>query len=81
MSGNWQPIATAPKSGEVLLRVKIRAGIPGGFLVGHYMAGGYCIEGHPAIDSGWYFWNGCMFDRAAEPTHWMPLPPFPEEVT
>lgn len=74
----WQPIETAPKNGrEVLLAVKSRAGIPGCCLVGHYQRGGHCIEDHPPIDEGWYFWNGLMFDRAAEPTHWMPLPTLP----
>lgn len=69
------PMETAPKDGsEVLLRVKHRAGIPGKFLVGHYVPGGHCIEDHPPVASGWYFWNGCMFDRAAEPINWIPLP-------
>lgn len=71
----WQNMDTAPKDGtEVLLRVKMRAGIPNGHLVGHYMAGGHCIEDHPPIDAGWYFWNGCMFDNAAVPFEWHPLP-------
>lgn len=74
----WQPIETAPKDGgEMLLRVKMRAGIRGKTLVGHYMPGGHCIEDHPPIAAGWYFWNGLMFDKAAEPTHWMPLPEGP----
>lgn len=74
MSG-WQPIDTAPKDGrEVLLRVELRAGIPGKMLVGHYMQGGHCVEDHPPIEQGWYFWNGCNFDRAAKPLFWMPLP-------
>jgi len=72
--GEWQPIETAPKKGEVLLKVKLRAGVPGKCLVGHWMSGGHCIEDHPPIDAGWYFWNGGMFDRAAEPTHWAQLP-------
>lgn len=71
----WRPIETAPKDGrEVLLAVAKRAGIPDKMLVGHYMPGGHCIEDHPAIDEGWYFWNGHMFDRASKPTHWQPLP-------
>jgi hypothetical protein len=71
----WQSIETAPLDGrEVLLRVKVRAGIRGKCLVGHFMQGGHCIEDHPAIARGWYFWNGRMFDEAAEPTHWMELP-------
>jgi hypothetical protein len=69
------PMDIAPKDGtEILLQVKLRAGISNRFLVGHYMPGGYCIEDHPAIDAGWYFWNGCMFDRAAEPIRWWHLP-------
>ncbi len=75
MTTPWQPMATAPKDGrEVLLQVAYRAGIPGKCLVGHWQRGGLCIEDQPAIDAGWYFWNGLMFDKAAEPTRWLPLP-------
>lgn len=71
----YRPMETAPKDGrEVLLLVKSRAGIRGRQLVGHYLPGGFTIEDHPAIAGGWYFWNGCMFDRAAEPIGWAPLP-------
>jgi hypothetical protein len=74
----WKSMESAPKDGtEVLLLVKARAGIRGKCLVGHWMPGGYCIEDHPAIDEGWYFWNGCMFDLASVPLLWMPLPPAP----
>ena len=66
---------TAPRDGtEVLLKVESRAGISGKCLVGHWMPGGHCIEDHPEIAAGWYFWNGRMFDKASKPTHWMPLP-------
>lgn len=72
----WQPMETAPKNGtEILIEVEWRAGIRGKCLVGHYMAGGNCIEDHPPIDAGWYFWNGCTFDRAAKPVRWMHIPP------
>lgn len=75
----YRPMETAPKDGrEVLLLVKLRAGIRGRQLVGHYLPGGFTIEDHPAIAGGWYFWNGCMFDRAAEPIGWAPLPVIPE---
>lgn len=70
----WQPMATAPKDRELILFVERRAGIPHRMLVGHYMPGGHCIEDHPAIDEGWYFWNGCMFDKSSKPLFWMPLP-------
>lgn len=70
-----QSMDTAPKDGsEILLKVKTRAGIPGKFLVGHYMPGGHCIEDHPPIDEGWYFWNGYRFDTASDPIAWAPLP-------
>jgi hypothetical protein len=71
----WRPIETVPKdSREVLLKVKECAGVPDGCLVGHYMEGGHCIEDHPPIAEGWYFWNGCYFDKASEPVEWCPLP-------
>ena len=77
----WLPIETIPKDGhgdpkpgEFLLLVERRAGVSGKCLVGHWMPGGLCIEDHPPIARGWYFWNGSMFDKASEPTHWMPLP-------
>lgn len=74
----WRPMKAAPRDGtEVLLVVKLRAGVSGRMLVGHWMEGGHCIEDHPPIEAGWYFWNGCMFDRASKPLHWMPLPPSP----
>ena len=70
-----QPMSTAPRDGtDVLLLVKRRAGIPGKWLVGHRMPGGHCIEDHPAIAEGWYFWNGCAFDLASEPVGWLALP-------
>lgn len=76
---NWQPMKTAPTDGrEVVLAVEYRAGVPRGVLVGHHMEGGHCIEDHPAIDKGWYFWNGAMFDKASNPIGWLPLPPHPQ---
>ncbi len=71
----WKTMDTAPRDGrEVLLEVEQRAGIPGKCLVGHYMPGGHCIEDHPPISEGWYFWNGYMFDRASKPVRWCELP-------
>lgn len=71
---------SAPRDGtEVLLVVAYRAGINHKMLVGHYQRGGLCIDDHPPIAEGWYFWNGCMFDRAAQPTHWMYLPAPPPQ--
>ena len=73
---DWRPMDIAPLDGrEVLLQVERRAGIPGRCLVGHYMPGGHCIEDHPPIAQGWYFWDGREFDLASKPTGWLPLPP------
>lgn len=74
----WQKMESAPKDGtEVILLVQWRAGINGRCLVGHYMPGGHCIEDHPPIDEGWYFWNGIMFDKPSKPIAWASLPPLP----
>lgn len=76
--GSWSPMSTAPLDGtEVVLLVERRAGVTGCMLVGHYMPGGHCIEDHPPIDRGWYFWTGTAFDVAAKPLRWMPLPKVP----
>ena len=65
------PMETAPLDGtEVLLK-----GINGCYLVGHHIEGGHCIEDHPPVARGWYFWNGCMFDQASKPVGWLPIPP------
>ena len=70
-----KPMSSAPDDGrEVLLQVKQRAGMPGKFLVGHWMEGGHCIEDHPPVAAGWYFWNGTMFDKASDPVAWADLP-------
>lgn len=79
---NWEKMDTAPKDGrEIVLLVAKRAGMAGRTLVGHWMGGGYCIEDHPAIAPGWYFWNGSMFDKASEPLLWSPLPELPAGFT
>jgi hypothetical protein len=59
----------APRDGtELLLIVENKHGL-WCMLVGHYMPGGHCIEDHPAIDSGWYFWN--MSEVGAEKRTWL----------
>jgi hypothetical protein len=77
-----QPIETAPKSGEIILIVENAQGAIGR-VIGHYMEGGHCIEDHPPIDEGWYFWSGSMYVRATNPTHWESMgaePSFLREV-
>ena len=66
----WQPMDTAPRNGtEVLLAVK-----GGQVVVAHWMPGGHCIEDHPPIAQGWYYFNGSYFRDSAQPLFWMPLP-------
>ena len=77
----WRTMESAPRDGtEVLLQVEYRAGISGKCLVGHYLPGGHCIEDHPSIDEGWYFWNNCMFDKASKPIAWMLIPEATEPI-
>lgn len=59
----------------MLVYTRNRAGLPG-TVVAHYMPGGHCIEDHPPIDRGWYYWTGSIMDITPA-THWMPLPPAP----
>lgn len=71
----WRDMESAPLDGtEVLLQVEERAGARGRCLVGHFMPGGHCIEDHPPIERGWYFWDGRTFDKASKPLKWCPLP-------
>jgi hypothetical protein len=66
----WQPIETAPKSGEFLAWV-MRAGLMS-VLVVHYCD---YVEDHPPIAPALYFWTGYQFAPLKErPTHWMPMP-------
>lgn len=42
-------------------------------VLAHWQPGGHCIEDHPPIDRGWYYWNGREFDVFRNPTAWMPV--------
>lgn len=62
----WHPMETAPKDGtEVILR-----NVSWNRALAHYMPGGHCIEDHPPIDAGWYFWNGRIHDVFTSPVQW-----------
>lgn len=70
MTGEWQPIETAPRDGtRVLLYVP-----PYGAMCGH---NSFNLFG--SMDHRWHC-HSCL-DRGAKPTHWMPLPPPPAGET
>lgn len=60
----WQPIATAPKDGTLILCAGEFCG-PGDWV----MKMGYWSE----AEEGW-----CLFGGSWKPTHWMPLPAPPK---
>lgn len=68
----WQPIETAPKDGTNVLLLN-RAG---------NMACGMWMESR-GLGTGWFLRGGSgpdlFFNYHHGPTHWMPLPPAPEE--
>lgn len=68
-TAQWQPISTAPKDGgEVILR-----NANWNRVLAHWMPGGHCIEDHPPIDAGWYYWSGNSYNIFDKPLHWMPI--------
>ena len=78
-AGQWQPIETAPKDGdEIILR-----NASWNRVLAHWMPGGHCIEDHPSIDAGWYFWTGNRYDVFKTPEVWrhayIPTPAAQEE--
>lgn len=79
----WQPIETAPKDGTVVLlywRAEHGPDTVDYFASGEYTrfgdgSGGWCGESfHASVDG---YWTRLLAER---PTHWMPLPPPPDEV-
>ena len=79
LDGQWQPIETAPKDGEqIILR-----NASWNRVLAHWMPGGHCIEDHPPIDAGWYFWTGKQYDVFKNPEVWrhatQPTPAAQEE--
>ena len=69
-ASGWQPIETAPKSGEHILLVSKG----GAVWLGHWRD----ADTPPRWGAGWTRFN-CA-DLGWEPTHWMPLPSPPEST-
>ena len=66
--GEWQPIATAPKDGTVIL---------GRWEAFRFPVAWEQMPGRPLW--GWRVaqWESFRFLLFVEPTHWLPLPPAP----
>lgn len=74
-SREWQPIATAPKDGEVVLICFANAG-------GQIAMAAWVAEPYSSEDPEDGHWRGFLAMLGVtdfiEPTHWMPLPAPPE---
>lgn len=63
----WHDMSTAPKDGtEIILENANYCRV-----LAHWMPGGHCIDDHPPIDRGWYFFDGNQFAVFKEPKRWM----------
>jgi len=71
----WQPIETAPKDGTYLLLINVRDFERGQMLpfVGVYT--------HLGIGKAWSKWIAVPGCYGQKPTHWMPLPAPPANVS
>ena len=84
----WQPIETAPKDGvEILLRRGTRV-TSGAYqkeideMGSEYHSNGTYLGEYPTGNTSpamWMSWDGGFLDEEP-PTHWMPLPPPPEDA-
>jgi hypothetical protein len=74
MSGNWQPIATAPRDGTTVLVHHPASG----FVLVSWFPWGIGSADNDGFGTNWK----SDWDRSylgSEPTHWMPLPAPPKE--
>lgn len=75
----WEPIETAPKDGTHILLFMEDEVIEGWFDLK------LSVDGKPYAEPEWAVVSmpshgcGCCAERNCDPTHWMPLPPLPEE--
>lgn len=81
----WRPIETAPKDGTEVLAYREDAGV---FLIRwdapeNFLTEDECVKlGESAEEYSWIFADFVQGDRcegSEMPTHWMPLPPPPED--
>lgn len=68
----WQPIETAPRDGTRVLCVWACAW-------GEMVYEGWCQSAGTARDGGDFWRSHSLVPVSGRPTHWMPLPPPPQE--
>ena len=73
----WQLIETAPRNGTKILAYCQPTHVESGKLMGLNNIGVVWWRGNQFKDSKWK-WRHSQNDSAAEPTHWIPLPPPPK---
>jgi hypothetical protein len=76
---SWQPISTAPKSPDFDNQIRLLLFLPEKVGEGNVVIG--CWRGSDEITGIWF----CSEDEGpanwgeCKPTHWMPLPPTPDQ--
>lgn len=73
MSGEWQPIETAPRGNdEEVITLAVQAGVA-------IVRNAVWVDDEEWGEPGWWTRTSCVGHQRLvwEPTHWMPLPPSP----
>jgi len=84
----WLPIESAPKDSLVLLNVpkpprgdsEVPAIVVGWFEKDWGGETGHWVSGHSTVESCYESMGPCSANMTLNPTHWMPLPPPPQEL-
>lgn len=69
LAAMWQPIETAPEHGDILI------------FVPHAGGGNIWIGQRDFETENWFDASGATICSLNEPTHWMPLPPAPSQLS
>lgn len=74
MANDWQPIETAPKDGEWVLLFSPDSIEPQSFV------GQWRDDDNPWGGSWWSDYPDAAYPIDSDPSHWMPLPPSPNQA-
>lgn len=74
---SWLPIESAPKDGTKVLLYCPHIGV----VRGSWQFNKYAKKPRPYWSNDWEAVAGAIATRADQPTHWMPLPPPPQDET